>query len=349
MTRQKLFAIFAGFILTVSLAPFPPGDLHAKGTPTQTAGKKDQSKNKKESAERSAARPVMWQEPADIERRDLFYGPGGREGAPEENALYTYLRESKSGTQKKLIVKDARGREWTVKFGLEARPETAATRIVWAVGYHVDQDYFVRQARIEGGEAIDARDVRFERRDDGFKEEGNWDWKSNPFVGTRELDGLKVLMALLKNWDLKTDNNKTVRPRDKRESDQLIYYVSDLGATLGRTGACYNKIPFFGDVPPDYFHIGVKKTKGDPKAFAKEKFISGVHKGEVKLHAERTRAKHIFKGVKVEHARWMGGLLGRLSDKQLNDAFRAGGFNDEEVAIYRRTMRQRIQELQSVR
>src|SRR5689334_14733711 len=161
MTRQKLFAVFAGFILTVGFVPISPADLHAKEAATQSTDKKGQSKKKKDGASPDKARPVMWQEPGNIERRDLFYGAGGREGAPEPNARYTYLRDSKGGTQKKIIVKDERGREWTVKFGLEGRPETTASRIVWAVGYHTDQDYFVRQARIIGKETLDARDVRF--------------------------------------------------------------------------------------------------------------------------------------------------------------------------------------------
>ncbi len=350
MTRQKLLAAIAGFILTLALAPFSPADLHAKGVFGQSTEKKGQSKKKKDAA--AAGRPVMWEEPNSIERRDLLYGPGGRQGAPNSDAKYTYLRDSKGGTQRKIIVKDDLGREWTVKFGIEARPETTASRIVWAVGYHADQDYFVREAQIEGLRPMTVYDVRFERRNDGFKEEGNWDWKKNPFAGTREFDGLKVLMALLKNWDLKADNNKMSY---SKSSGQLVYYVSDLGATLGRTGSFLNNFPilnkvfFLGDLPPDHTPFNAKKSKGDPRAFADEKFISGVHHGQVKFHVERTRCQNIFKGVKVEHARWMGGLLGRLSDQQINDACRAGGFNEEETAIYRRTLRERIRELQNLR
>jgi hypothetical protein len=121
-------------------------------------------------------RPVLWREPLDIESRDLFYGPGGRDGVPDPLALFAFVRHSKSGTQKKVIVEDDRGRRWTVKFGPEARPETTATRIVWAAGYHVDQAYFVPYARIIGKENIEARDVRFERRDDGYEEVGTWKW-----------------------------------------------------------------------------------------------------------------------------------------------------------------------------
>lgn len=351
MTRQKLLATVASSLIAITLAQFSPKTLYAEGGFNQTTQKKEQGKKKKDGTPNSA-RPVMWQEPNSIERRDLFYGPGGREGAPDPNAKYTYLRDSKGGTQRKIIVKDDLGREWTVKFGLEVRPETTASRIVWAVGYHADQDYFVREVQIEGIKPRTVYDVRFERRDDGFKEQSGWDWKKNPFAGTRELDGLKVLMALLKNWDLKADNNKASYSKSK---DHLVYYVSDLGATLGRTGTFLNNFPvlnkvlFLGDLPADNTPFGAKKSKGDPKAFAEEKFISGVHRGQVKFHVERTRCKEIFKGVSVENARWIGGLLGRLTDNQLNDAFRAGGFNEEETAIYRRTFKERIRQLQSLR
>src|SRR5262245_30020786 len=77
---------------------------------------------------------VLWQPPVDIECRDLFYGAGGRAGAPDPSTPFTYVRRQKSGTQKKIVVEDVDGRKWTVKFGPEARPETAATRVGWAVG-----------------------------------------------------------------------------------------------------------------------------------------------------------------------------------------------------------------------
>src|SRR5262245_59162788 len=215
----------------------------------QTKEKKEKKDDEEQAKLALASLPhTMWRNPGDIARRDLFYGAGGRAGAPNPAAKYTYVKDSKSGTQKKIIVKDDRGREWTVKFGPEAGPETVVTRILWAAGYHTDQDYFVRRVYIGGEKSFDARDVRFERRDDGYNEVGTWSWKENPFEGTRELDGLKVLMALLNNWDLKTDNNKIVR-QGKR--GPVIYYVSDVGASLGRTGSWMNKIFLFADLPPD--------------------------------------------------------------------------------------------------
>ena len=298
-----------------------------------------------------SGQPVLWEEPSDIEQRDLFYGAGGPQGAPDPSGKFTFIRRVTTGTQKKIIVKDDKGREWTVKFGPEAKPETTAARIVWAVGYHADQDYFVAHTRIEGYEEPDVRDVRFERRDDGLKEAGNWSWDTNPFIGTREFEGLKVLVAILKSWDLKTDNNKiAIRETQGGRPASKVYYVGDLGATLGATGSFLNQVPLLSDLPPDkpLFGLTKKRGKGNPEAFSKEGFIKEVKDGEVVFNHERKRGKKVVKGVSVENARWMGNLLARLSDKQLADAFRAGGFNDSETAIYVRTMRSRITELQNL-
>lgn len=285
--------------------------------------------------------PVMWREPLDLESRDLFYGIGGKEGQPNPGDKYRFLAKVTTGHSEKIEVEDTRDRRWTVKFGEEPRPETVATRIVWAVGYHTDQDYFLEHARIEG--RGDVRDVRFERDNDGFKKVGRWDWNNNPFVGTRELDGLKVLMALLNNFDLKTDNNKIARPSKKRTSDPVfhIYYVNDLGATLGSTGPWFGNIPLFGEAPAG--------TKGSAKDFAEQEFIDRVHKGIVSFRMKRTRAQRAITGIKVENARWMGNLLARLSDKQLADAFRAGHFSDETIQIYVRALRKRIGQLQALK
>src|SRR5215475_11437780 len=245
------FAVAATLALSLSTFSVFPGVGAADDSRSQTApaGKQIRPECQSQSPQPVAfignapyvhGNAVLWQPPEDIECRDLFYGPGGRENAPDPSMPFTYVRRSKTGTQKKIIVQDVNGDKWTVKFGIEAQPETAATRIVWAVGYHVDQDYFVPRAQIVGQKNIDARDVRFERHEGKYKEVGNWSWEDNPFVGTRELEGLRVLMALLKNWDLKEANNDILTAKKSPGPD--IYYVADLGASLGRTGTFLNSV-----------------------------------------------------------------------------------------------------------
>jgi hypothetical protein len=287
---------------------------------------------------------VLWEDPVDLESRNLFYGIGGEKGAPFPTGKYLFIRREPGGTSEKIQVEDERDRRWTVKLGLEPRPETAATRIVWAVGYHVDQDYFLKQVAIKRGkEELLLGNVRFERDDDGFKKVGRWDWQSNPFAGTRELDGLKTLMALLNNFDLKTNNNKIIQPKKKKASEKtkLIYYVNDLGATFGSTGYWFTQLPIIGEMPAG--------TKGIPEQFVRHQFIESVRNGKVIFHMQRRRAKRALEGVKIENACWIGELLARLSDKQLSDAFRAGGFNESETAIYIRALRQRIKQLRNLK
>lgn len=349
------FVIAATLALSLSTFSFFPGVSSAGGARSQPAPNGQPPPLTRQICQSQSPQPiaftanasyirenaVLWQPPVDIESRDLFYGIGGPEGAPDPSRPFTYVRRSKSGTQKKVIVQDANGNEWTVKFGPEARPETAATRIVWAVGYHVDQDYFVPRAHIVGQERIDARDVRFERRDKRYKEVGNWSWEDNPFLGTQEFEGLKVLMALLKNWDLTTINNDIIIV--KKNPSPQIYYVADLGATFGRTGTFLNSI--YGNTPGT-ISFSPDKSKGDPYAYTGERFIKEVREGRVYFNIRRSHSRRRVDGVSVECARWMGALLGRLSDKQLADAFWASGYDQGETALLVSVVRARITELQ---
>jgi len=344
------FALMCVFVSLTVVAPARTGlvaqekdkDKKSKKNKDDKDNKDKQKPDDANAGEDESGRPILWRDPTDIESRDLFYGAGGQEGAPSPSDKFTFVKRSSSGTSEKIIVDDNKGRSWTVKFGPESKPETSATRILWAVGYHVDQDYFINRTHIEGRGGFDVWDVRFERRDDGMKEVGLWSWHSNPFAGTRELQGLKTVMALLNNWDLKEDNNKVSRPDKKGGGDrsERIYYIADMGGTLGSTGNSFRKIPGFGSAPGG--------SKGDPDAFANQVFIDGVKNGQVVFHYKGKDPK-VLEGVTVENARWMGNLLGRLSDKQLTDAFRAGGFTESEITTYVRATRNRINQLKNLK
>lgn len=337
----------AGFGLHAGLSK-QEGDTQTKATKSD---KKDKTKKDKKAADDESVpvkltkdegrdvRNVMWQEQTDIGSLDLYYGPGGREGSPETATKFTFISRDPKGTSEKIVVEDDKGRKWIVKFGPEARPETAATRLAWAVGYHTDWDYLVKKTHIEGRGGFDVWDVRFKSHDDGFKHSGYWSWESNPFMGTRDLQGIKVLMALMNNWDLKWDNNKIAKPAKKSGGDknERVYYVADLGATFGKTGSFFHFLP---NAPAG--------TKDQPEVFAKEKFIDGVRNGQVQFHYKGKDAGAL-QGVTVENARWIGGLLGRLSDKQLSDAFRAADYNDAEVTILVKAVKGRINELQNLK
>lgn len=271
----------------------------------------------------------MWREPTDIARRNLYLGPGGVQMQPDLRRV-TLLKEEKSGGySKKYRVLDASGREWVAKVGKEAQSETAATRLLWGTGYYTDVDYLVPSVHIEGLNKT-LRNVRFGARPKDEKRGDNWKWKSNPFVGTREFQGLKIMMALLNNWDTKDANNKIVATRDESR-----YVVHDVGATFGKKMNWFERNLLF------------KRDRNNPKGYAKARLVNKTDGRTVKLNYW-SKNGNILKDVSVEDARWMGQRLARLSPEQIEDAFRAANYSPEQVRLLSRAVRNRIQELNNL-
>src|SRR5215468_746328 len=71
---------------------------------------KGEKKEKKKDSGSKELQPVLWEEPTDLESRDLFNGPAGPEGAPDPKGKFTFVERSKSGTSEKINVDDDRGR-----------------------------------------------------------------------------------------------------------------------------------------------------------------------------------------------------------------------------------------------
>src|SRR5215467_1176042 len=111
-----------------------------------SVGAQDKKSKKKHAA---TGTPVLWQDPGDIGSRDLFYGPGGQQMQPDLSRV-TFIRDETGGYSKKYRVQDGAGRVWVAKLSNEAQPETAATRLVWAIGYKTEITYLVPEVTIEG-------------------------------------------------------------------------------------------------------------------------------------------------------------------------------------------------------
>ena len=158
---------------------------------------------------------VLWRDRGDVAALNLLDGPEGKGHEPGTD--FKFIEESMNGTSPKFYVEDENGVKWKVKLGHEVKPETAATRLVWAAGYFVDEDYYLPQIHVQGMKPLSrgkeyvsddglVREVRLERKGRGKKLK-NWSWYKTRFVGTREFNGLRVMMALVNNWDLKEINN----------------------------------------------------------------------------------------------------------------------------------------------
>src|SRR6188472_3786469 len=80
-----------------------------------------------------SSREVIWRDPGPISADDLRHGPCGRGGGPAEP--FHFVEEHDTGSQPCVSVRDARGREWRVKWGQEVHTEVFGTRLAWALGY----------------------------------------------------------------------------------------------------------------------------------------------------------------------------------------------------------------------
>ena len=141
-------------------------------------------------------------------------------------------------------------------------------------------------------------------------------------------------MALINNWDIKDSNNKVAVVRNQKIADnELRYFVSDLGGSFGKV----SHIPRF---------IYFKPDRNNPKAYAQTRLVDKVKDGRVDFHY-KLRRKNLFKDITVDQAQWITGWLSRLSDRQLEDAFRAANYNPTEVRMMSHGVRARINELQN--
>lgn len=299
----------------------------------------------------------LWTEPTDMGSENLFYGPGGEANAP--HGPFTFVKEDLKGSNPKYTVRDAGGVKWKLKLGVEARPETVASRLVWALGYHADQDYFLPAVQVNGLPShlhrgmqwVDSvglmRNVRLKREEEEEKET-TWTWGDNPFAETRQEYGLRVLMAVINNWDLKNVNNAVrliTLPDGQRKQ---IYEVSDLGASFGSDGLerthkeskgnlhSYEHSKFLTKIRPEYVDFAVPARPALIVLVNPHEFFS------------RLRLRWIGRRIPRDDARWMGEMLGQLSDQQIHDAFRAAGYSGAELDGFISVLEQRISELKAL-
>lgn len=288
----------------------------------------------------------IWQDPGDVASLDLLYGFGGKALAPNPAGAFTFVKEDLEGTSPKFEVADGQGVEWKVKLGPEVQSETAATRFLWAAGYFVDDDYYVAELTVKGmpvlkrgrkfvspGGIVHA--ARLELKRTAVKKIGEWDWFDNPFRGQREFNGLRVMMALLNNWDLKPINNSIYVVDGERH-----YVVSDVGATFGKTG---NSLTRSKGVTRDYERSKfVAKATPEDVDFVMHSRPFFLTVFALKNYRFRTGMEAVTKHVPRADARWLGQRLSLLTDDQIRDGFRAGGYGAGDVEDLTRTIRARI-------
>jgi hypothetical protein len=296
--------------------------------------------------EKPTPQSVLWRYPGKVEMLDLGWRKGGPVPAPREP--FAFLEELWSGTSSKVKVRDGVGRNWVVKWGPEVKSDIVASRLVWACGYFVPPSYYVKSGKIEraqdldrAGKHIDSEGnferARFQLWEPGFLKRNNWTWDHNPFAGSRELAGLKILMMLTSNWD-----NKDATYRGRHGFNTAIiehtdggvieyrYLVCDWGASMGKWG-----FPLFRKKwnCEDY-----SKQNEDLVQEVKNGVIESGYRGYVSLGED----------IQIKDVRWLMQYLGRISRSQIHAALEASGATPDEITCYTAAILARIDQLRAI-
>ena len=342
--RTVLLLVFVLTVLFAAASLSSPSAISRASTPEQKEKDGKGKKNKKGKKEKNAkapstapttiGKPVLWEDREDISKLDLYYGIGSEEEMPKPP--FQFKEEDTTGTNPKIKVIDANGVKWNIKFDEEVHAEIAASRIVWACGYMVEESYFVPSGQVRGVTKLSraAKFVRqgsftqglFEKRPDNVARRKNpWSWGSNPFSGTKEMSGLILVNVLLCNWDAKDSNNSILGMYDDDGHVKEWYTVADWGGSFGKMGGF------------------TSHSKWDLDKFAKQPFIDGVSGNTVKLNYSGKMSAS--SNVPLEHARWFARIIAQLTDDQLRQAFKAAGATAAETEGFTAQLRRKINEL----
>ena len=275
----------------------------------------------------SASAPLeeLWRSPTDLDRRDLFWGPGQQSHLPSTAAEYTVMKRDETGYSAGYDVEGPDGRRWDIKLGKEVQPEIVLSRILWALGYHQPETYYVTGWKLTGEWKDEGAPARFRLKSD-HETEGEWAWRENPFQTVQPFQGLVAINVLLGNWDFKTSNNRIYRKLDG-QAPQRRYVVQDLGASLGK---------------PRVFPIPVG-SRNDIDDFEETKLVRSARDQKVVLDYHGLRAD-ILEEMEVADVVWGCALLNRLTEAQLSDAFRAAGYDAATTGRFITKVRAKIAE-----
>jgi hypothetical protein len=274
---------------------------------------------------------ALWEPPTNLRDRDLYYGPWGARLQPDSHAVYTFVRRKTNGTNPGVIVRDAQGREWHVKQGKgsglhsEGPVEVVVSRVLSAMGYHQPPVYYLPSFTMRDGKNTHSEPGgRFRLDEPSLREAGNWSWDDPAVKGSRPYNGLLVILLAFASWDLKESNNHIYEVQ-RNGHPEIWYMVRDLGAALGDEGR-------------------LRATRNDIGKFEQQGFIRGLSNGYVDFDYDGKRGDLYRRRITVEDVRWATSLLGSLDDRQLREAFRAGGYSSEASDRFIRKIKANILE-----
>ena len=275
----------------------------------------------------------LWQEPVDLLQRDLFAGPGGAALAPSADGSFDFVSFKTSGTNPGYEVRDAAGRLWSVKLGVEAQSEVTSSRILWALGFHQPANYYLPEFTMRGLMGGVRKDARFRTDVDPWRPGGEWSWYENPFAGTQPFRGLIVAQLILNAWDLKTPNNRVYFSTDPAMRPSRQYIVRDVGSSLGaaRQFALFHRLGT----------RGLQGSKNDIDGFEQQGFITRVEGNRVRFDYRGVN-QALVNSLTVADVVWACELFARVPDQHWQAAFRAGHYPPPVTERYIRKIKEKI-------
>ena len=267
----------------------------------------------------------LWQAPANLLERDLLNGPGGAALAPPPDGSFQFVAFKTTGTNPGYDVKDAAGRMWSVKLGIEAQPEVTVSRILWAMGYPQPASYYVPRFTLTGADAGVKTNARFRTDLAEWRSAGEWSWYENPFVNTQPFRGLIVAQLLLNNWDLKTSNNRIYEATDPAAAPRRQYMVRDVGSSLGHSKQ-FRLFAMLGT-------RGKQGSKNDVDGFEQQGFIEKATGDKVDFDY-RGMNQPLVDTVTVPDVIWACEQLAKIPDGHWQAAFKAGAYPQADADRY---------------
>lgn len=283
----------------------------------------------------AAAGVTLWEPPADLSARNLYDGPWGARNAPDPKDVFTFVERKHSGVNIGMTVVDSKGREWSVKQGYpsgldnEAPVEVVMSRLLSAIGYHQPPVYYLPSFTLKDDWGTHTEPGgRFRLKEETLKEEGPWQWNDNPFADSRPLRGLLVILTMANSNDLKDSNNSIYESRANGRTERW-YVVRDIGSALGDNNL-------------------IAPRKNNYPAFERQPFILGDQNGYVQFASYRLYGGLVRDRITREDVVWASDLLSRLSERQWQDAFRAGGYQPQVANQFIRKFREKIRQGQDL-
>jgi len=265
----------------------------------------------------------LWIDPGN-QPRDLFWGVGGQKYAPAPDAVYTFEARDDVGFSSSYDVRDPQGVEWSAKIGPESQSEVVLSRVLWGLGYHQPPVYYLPSWKLQrDGHVRIESEARFRPKLPQLERlKEYWWWQQNPFVGTHELSGLLVVLAMFNSTDLKNDNNSIYKLTEPWEGADRWFVVRDLGASLGETGKLFPRRNWLD-------------------GFEKHGFITAIDGARVEFDYVG-RHQELLSMIHPPDVQWAAQRMQRITDAQWRDAFRAANYADADAQRFIRRLKQKI-------